>query len=135
MFKRKSFISFVCITCVFITILKQTHALHIAITQNITLHYTLCKKQKQTQQTQNILAVLKRIGALGVCHWAYAHQGACLRLHALDHCIIKALNTIDEDVNLILEQNDVTRDVKNVVHEFHTQSNNNMYHGVVFLFY
>ena len=28
------------------------------------------------------------------------------------HCIIKALNTIDEDVNLILEQNDVTHDVE-----------------------
>ena len=52
--------------CAFLTILKQTHALQIAITQNMTLHYTLCKKQKQTQQTQNILAVLKRVGTLGV---------------------------------------------------------------------
>ena len=28
---------------------------------------TTARKQKQTQQTQNILAVLKRVGALGVC--------------------------------------------------------------------
>ena len=28
---------------------------------------TTARKQKQTQQTQHILAVLKRVGALGVC--------------------------------------------------------------------
>ena len=50
------------------------------------------------------------------------------------HCIIKTPNTIDEDVNLILEQNDVTHEVEKEekmwlhgLHYFHTQSNNNMY--------
>ena len=46
------------------------------------------------------------------------------------HCIIKTPNTIDEDVNLILEQNDVTHEVEKEekmwlhgLHYFHTQSN------------
>ena len=50
------------------------------------------------------------------------------------HCIIKTPITIDEDVNLILEQNDVTHEVEKEekmwlhgLHYFHTQSNNNMY--------
>ena len=57
------------------------------------------------------------------------------------HCVMKTRNSIDEDVHLILEQNDVTNEFWKIKERwlhgfryFHTQSNNNMYHGIVYAF-